>query len=145
MSKIGFILLLSFSLVGGSLINWDYTHTFKLQKDEVAKISIIKKEYKNQSQLEGKLTFRWTLYHNKLLVLLVNYEGHPTQHVLQKLYKRDTISINLLGDYEQLNQRVVLKLQFSDFNKNSATINALIYDPNKRIEVQFINPVRKKR
>ncbi|HIP03370.1 MAG TPA: hypothetical protein EYH01_10870 [Campylobacterales bacterium] len=145
MSKIGLILLLCLSLIKADLVNWDYTHTFKLKKDEIAIISVIKKEYENQSKLEGKLTFRWTLFHNELLILLVNYEGHPTQHVLQKVYKRDSISMNLLGDYEQLNQRVILKLQFSNYSKDIATIDALIYDPKKRVEVQFIDPKRKKR
>ena len=144
MSKIGFILLLCLSLIGGDLVNWDYSHTFKLKKDEIAKIEIIKKEYKNQSELEGKLTFRWTLFHNDLLILLVNYEGHPTQHVLQKVYKRDAVTISLLGDYEQLNQRVLLKLLFKDFSNDIVTMDALIYDPKKRIEVQFIEKKKKK-
>lgn len=145
MSKIGLILLLSLSLFGKELVNWDYTHTFKLKKDEIATISIIKKEYESQSELEGKLSFRWTLFHNNLLILLVNYEGHPTQHALQKFYKRDAITISLLGDYEQLNQRVLLKLKFSEFSKDEASIDTLIYDPKKRVEVKFIDPVRKKR
>jgi hypothetical protein len=145
MSKVGLIVLLCISLSSANLVNWDYTHTFKLKKDEIATISIIKKEYENQSKLEGKLTFRWTLFHNELLILLVNYEGHPTQHVLQKIYKRDAVSISLLGDYEHLNQMVILKLKFSDFSKDIATIDALIYDPEKRVEVQFIDPVRKRR
>ncbi len=145
MSKIGLILLLSLSLIGKDLVSWDYTHTFKLKKDEIATISVIKKEYENQSKLEGLLTFRWTLFHNEHLVLLINYEGHPTQHVLQKIYKRDAVTINLLGDYKQINQRVLLKLKFSDFSKDIATLDALIYDPKKRIEVQFIDPKRKQR
>ena len=145
MSKVGLILLFCLSLFGRDAVNWDYTHTFELKKDEIATISIVKKEYDSQSKLEGKFTFRWTLYQNKLLVVLTNYEGHPTQHVLEKLYKRDSLSFNLLGDYEQRNQRVILKLLFRDFGKDSATMEALIYDPKKRIEVQFINPVKKKR
>lgn len=145
MSKLGLILLLSIALYGAEVIKWDYTHTFELKKDEVATISVIKKEYENQSKLEGVLTFRWTLFHNELLVLLVNYEGHPTQHVLQKMYKRDTIVLSLVGDYEQLTQRVLLKLNFSDFSNEIATVKALIYDPKKRVEVKFIDPKREKR
>ena len=145
MSKIWLVLLFCLSLHGKDLVNWDYRHTFELKKDEIATISIIKKGYKNQSELEGKFKFRWTLYQNRLLVVLADYEGHPTQHVLEKLYKRDSLTFNLLGDYEQRNQRVILKLLFADFAKDSATIDALIYDPKKRIEVQFIDPVRKRR
>ena len=145
MSKIWLVLLFCLSLYGKDVVNWNYRHTFELKKDEIGTISIVKKEYKNQSELKGKFKFRWTLYQNKLLVVLADYEGHPTQHVLEKLYKRDSLTFNLLGDYEQRNQRVILKLLFADFAKDSATIDALIYDPKKRIEIQFIDPVRKKR
>ncbi len=144
MNKIVLALLFCLTLFSQELVNWDYTHTFRIKKDEVAKIQIIKKEYENQSKLDGKLSFRWTLYQNKLLVLLVNYEGHPTQHVLEKLYKRDSVSISLMGDYEQLNQKVILKLKFVDFGKDKATIDALIYDPKKRVEVKFIDPKKKR-
>ena len=140
MNKLVVILLFSLSLFSAEFKDWDYTHTFSLKKDEVAKITVIKKEYEKQSKLDGKLFFSWTLYHNKLLVMLVNYEGHPTQHVLQKLYKRDAVALNLMGDYEQHNQRVVLKIKFTDFAKGTAIIDAKIYDPKKRVEVEFIEP-----
>jgi len=145
MSKIWLVLLFCLSLHGKDVVNWNYRHTFELKKDEIGTISIVKKEYKNQSELKGKFKFRWTLYQNKLLVVLADYEGHPTQHVLEKLYKRDSLTFNLLGDYEQRNQRVILKLQFRKFGKEKATMEALIYDPKKRIEVKFIDPVRNKR
>jgi hypothetical protein len=131
-------------LFSGEFKDWDYTHTFTLKKDEVAKIQIIKKEYESQPKPEGDLSFRWTIYHNKLLVVLVNYEGYKTQHVLQKLYKRDAISLNLLGDYKNLNHKVILKLKFLEFAKDKAMIEAMIYDPKKRIEVEFIEPKRKR-
>jgi len=144
MNKLYLSLLFCTSLFSKELVNWDYTHEFSLKKDDVAKIEIVKKEYESQSDKDGKLSFRWTLHQNKLLVLLVNYEGHPTQHVLEKLYKRDSVSLNLMGDYAQFAQKVILKLKFSDFTKNRATIEALVYDPKKRVEVEFIDPKRKR-
>ena len=144
MNKLYLSLLFCTSLFSKELVNWDYTHEFSLKKDDVAKVEIVKKEYEHQSDKDGKLSFRWTLHQNKLLVLLVNYEGHPTQHVLEKLYKRDSVSLNLMGDYAQFAQKVILKLKFSDFTKNRATIEALVYDPKKRVEVEFIDPKRKR-
>jgi hypothetical protein len=144
MSKLVVFLLFSLSLFSGEFKDWDYTHTFTLKKDEVAKIRVIKKEYESQPKPEGDFSFRWTLYHNKLLVLLVNYENHKTQYALQKLYKRDAVTFNLLGDYENFNQQVILKLKFLEFSKDKATLEAMIYDPKKRTEVEFIEPKKKR-
>ncbi|MCH9814573.1 MAG: hypothetical protein K0U47_11605 [Epsilonproteobacteria bacterium] len=135
-------LLFFCNLYAVSTPSWDYTHTYQLKKDAVATVEITKKDYTSQVDPDGKLYFRWTLYHNKLLVLLVNYEGYPTQHVLQKKYKRDLVRINLLGDYSREGERVFLLLKFTDFEKtkNIATVKAMILDPQKRIEVKFSGP-----
>lgn len=139
MSKILAALFISTCISAGSLANFDYTHTFSLKKDEVAKISVIKKDYKTTSPKSGEMFFRWTLFHNNLLVLLVNYEGFATQHVLEKEYKRDSVGINLLGDYERVNQRVYMVIKFSEFDesKKVASLDVMIRDPKKRVEVKF--------
>jgi len=144
MSKIWLFLLIFFSLATAKLIDWDYTHSFNLKKDEIAKIQITKKDYTSQPKPDGELEFRWTLYHNDLLILLVKYEGFSTQYTLKKKYKRDAVRIYLLGDYDNIADRVYLILRFSEFKKETATIEAMIRDPKKRIEVKFIEPKRDK-
>jgi len=144
MSKIWLFLLIFFSLATAKLIDFDYTHSFNLKKDEIAKIQIIKKDYTTQPKPDGELEFRWTLYHNDLMILLVNYEGFATQYTLKKEYKRDTVRIYLLGDYENIADRVFLILKFSEYKKGTATIEAMIRDPRKRIEVKFIEPRTKR-
>lgn len=141
MHKFVLVLLFCISLYAAPAISWDYTYTYKLKKDETATISVIKKDYTASSKADGKLYFRWTLYQNDLLVLLVNYEGVPSQHVLKKSFKRDAVRINLTGDYKREDQRVFLILKFSDFEKtkNIATVKAMILDPKKRIEVNFMD------
>jgi hypothetical protein len=49
-----------------------------------------------------------------------------------------------MGDYERAYERVFLTLKFNDFrdDKKIAIIDAMIYDPKKRVEVRFINPKR---
>jgi len=147
MNKIWVILLICSSLFGEKVSNFQYEKIFKLNKDDIATISVIKKDYKTQSELDGKLKFRWTLYKNDLLVLLVNYEGFATQHVLQRIYKRDTLSVSLMSDYERTQDRVFLVLKFSDYDekKKIAMIEAKIRDPRSRVEVSFIDPKREKR
>ncbi len=140
MSKIIQILLICLLLSSKILANWDYSHSFKLKKDEIATISVIKKDYKTRSKLDGEVAFRWTLYHNDLLVLLVSYEGFKTQHILKKEYKRDSVAINLMGDYVRVDQRVFLVIKFSGFDNNIATLDANIRDPKKRVEVIFKDP-----
>ncbi len=139
MSKIGAVLLICLFLNSKILANWDYSHSFKLKKDEIATISVIKKDYKTRSKLDGKVKFRWTLYHNDLLVLLVDYEGFKTQYVLKKESKRDTVTVNLMGDYARVDQKVFLVIKFIDFDNNIATIDANIRDPKKRVEVIYKN------
>ncbi len=147
MSKIWIILLICSSLFGKNVSIFQYEKVFKLNKDDIATISVIKKDYKTQSELDGKLKLRWTLFKNDILVLLVNYEGFATQHVLQKIYKRDTISVSLMGDYERVQARVFLVLKFSDYDekKKIVTIEAKIRDPKNRVEITFIDPKREKR
>jgi hypothetical protein len=143
MSKIvATLFFATFLLFGAESDKFDYTHTFSLKKDEVAKISVIKKDYKTSPRKESEVSFRWTLFHNHLLVLLVSYEGFTTQYVLEKRYKRDSVSIWLMGDYERVGERVFLALKFSDFkdDKKIAILDVMIYNPKKRVEVRFINP-----
>ncbi len=142
MSNIVAILFISTCLFADSLASFEYIHTFSLKKDEVATISVIKKDYKTTSPKSGKMFFRWTLFHNDLLILLVNYEGFSTQYVLKNEQRRDSVNINLLGDYERVNQRVFMIIKFSEFNesKKVASINVMIFDSKKRVEVKFTDP-----
>lgn len=124
---------------------FDYSDEFTLKKDQIAKVLIIKKEYKKRSEKSGELIFRWTLYKNDSLVLLVSYEGFPTQHILKKLHQRDSIRVDLIGDYVRFDQKVYLILKFSDFQKDKKTANftVMISDAKKRVEVEFMHPKRK--
>lgn len=139
------LLLLGGLLISNVLAAGDYTHVFNLKKDQVAKISIIKKDYTSQSKTEGEMYFRWTLFHHDRLVLLVDYEGFPTQHVLMKEFKRDSVRVNLLGDYVMIKDRVYAILKFKEFasSRGEAVIEVIIQDPKKRIEVTFFDPKTK--
>ncbi len=134
MNKLFLSLLLIVSL---SAFEWDYQHEFLLGKDEFATVEVIKRE----DQSKRVLQFRWTLYQNDRLVVLVNYDGFPTQYVLQKKYKRNSIKIPLRDDYLIGSHRSYMILNFSAFNdaKKSALLKTFIVDPKKRIEIKFID------
>jgi len=115
---------------------WDYEHSYTLQKDQVARISI-KKDYPPTKKDEGILKFRWTLFKADKLVLLTNYEGFPVQHLLEKRYRRDTIKVVLLGDNPTISKEAFAIIKFKDFKNNKASFDVMIRDPQKRLEVRF--------
>jgi len=132
MKKLFLVLLFPVMMLAFS---WDYTHDFVLKKDEIASIIVIKRE----DSSKRVLTLRWTLYQNKRLVLLVNYDGFPTQYILQKEYKRNSIKIALRDDYTQESKRCFLIIGFHEFDeaKKTALIKASITDPKKVVEIKF--------
>lgn len=125
--------------------SYEYQHQFILKKDEIGNVFINRKEVtkkptKDNPNNEYLLKFRWTLYTNKLLTVLVNYRGHPTQYIMKKTYPLESVIIPLLPDGEDvINSRVYLKMVFNDFNQSSkeAIFDIFIEDTNQRIEVEF--------
>ncbi len=114
---------------------FDYKKVYSLKKDEVAKILVTKRDTKEVQEVR----FRWTLYSDKKLVLLVKYDDFPTQYLLQKEYKRNSIRIYLRDDYQNIFKRAYLVLNFVSFDegKDIATINAMVSDPNRELEIDF--------
>jgi hypothetical protein len=136
-----FFLVTLFSLYA-TAFSWDYQHNFQLKKDQVAHIEVIKRV----DESKRDLTLRWTLYQNERLVLLVKYDGFPTQYILQKEYKRNSIRIALRDDYSEESQRCFLLLRFKSFDegKKIALLEASIMDVKKRVEIRFIDPKNSK-
>ncbi len=121
---------------------WDYAHDFVLKKDEVGVVEVTKREDRTKRLLE----LRWTLFTNERLVLLVKYDGFPTQYILQKEYKRNSIKITLRDDYHDAFNRAFLVLKFDDFDeaKKRADLKLFITDAKKRVEIKFIDPKKSK-
>jgi len=115
---------------------WNYSYSYLLKKDQVARI-VIKKDYLPSIKEEGILKFRWTLYKANKLVLLVNYEGNPTQYLIEDKYRRNTIKIKLLGDYLSVSKEAFAIIRFNDFKNKKASFDVLVRDPEHRLEVRF--------
>ncbi len=130
MSKISFFTIF---LLNSLLAKIDYTYSYNLKKDEFAKVEIKKKDKKDIVFLN----VRWTLFKANRLVLFVEYDKSKHQYILEKLYKRDRVLINLIGDFPNIRDRAYAMIVFRDFKDKKATIDIYIKDPQKRLKVRF--------
>ena len=143
MNKSAATLLFLGTLLLAATANFGFSHRFLLKKDQTA-VVMIKKDYPETFEKEGILTFRWTLYQNQRLVLLLDYEGFKQQHILMRLYGRKSVKIFLTGDYKRIDRRPFVLLTFEKFDqkKSVATITAAFSDPQKRLEIKILKPKR---
>ena len=139
------IFLMSLCLFAKDDQMWDYAYSFKLKKDQTARV-LVSRSNKKKNSKEGVFVFRWTLFSNEGLVTLVNYQGHPTQHVLYRKKHQVTFIFKLIPDSMSLADRTYLMLIFSDFDKKKqrAVYDVYIKDPKKRIIVIFEDPNKPK-
>ena len=81
---------------------------FSLKKDQFAKMYIYYDKHKYE------LDLRWTLYKNKVLIVLYKYDNFPYQITLFKKYPLDTFSIKI-ADYPDFKPYLYIKVtKFSD-------------------------------
>jgi len=133
MSKILFLLLTSQALFS---FKWDALHTYTLKKDQVATVQITNRE----DQTKELIKFRWTLYANDRLVLLLKKGAYPNQYILQQRYKANSIKINLSDDYTDEFDRSFLRISFKEFKDSKAKFTLFFSDPKKRFVVKYIDP-----
>ena len=102
---------------------------FSLKKDEIAKMYIY---------YDGKkydLNLRWTLYKNKVLVVLYNYDKFPYQITLFDTYSIDTFRIKI-ADYPDFKPYLYVKVtQFSDKITSFRIFLNKIYE--KKVKIDF--------
>ena len=140
MSKFLLIFMLM-PLLSFATVDFNFEYTFHLKKDQIGE-AVIKKDYPVTFPKEGVLRFRWTLYQNERLVVLVDYEGFKTQYVLEPRYGLDTIKLYLTGDYARMDKRAFVYLSFKAFDakKRIATILAQFADPENRLNIKITKP-----
>jgi len=102
---------------------------FSLKKDEIAKMYIY---------YDGKkydLSLRWTLYKNKVLIVLYRYDEFPYQITLFNTYPIDTFRIKI-ADYPDFKPYLYVKVtQFSDKITSFEIFLNKIYE--KEIKIDF--------
>jgi len=116
--------------------DWDSKHECTLSKDQLEKIEITNLEDKTKSILN----FRWTLYKNKRLVVLLKKDNFPNQYILEQSYKANSIKINLSDDYTDEYNRAYIRISFRDFKEHKAKFKIFLRDPKRRFSVKYIDP-----
>lgn len=120
-------------------INWNFKDEVELKKDQNAgyEIAIDDKMY--------TLTFRWTLFVNKGLVMLYKLEKFPYQNILYKDYKLNSFKIELKNRAENAYYKPYVLIVFKDFDekKKIATFAVLIQDEKRPIQAERFLPKAK--
>ncbi len=115
-----FFTLSQLVLAGGY---WDSEFEIKLQKDEI-------KEFKIFDRVREKsLFFHWTLYINRGMVVIANYDGYPRQYILYKDYNRNSFQIPLYKP------RSALMVEFADFKEDNKTAKFRVLFKNSSAEL----------
>jgi hypothetical protein len=132
MSKIIF-LFFPFLVFGfDPLKYWWIDDIIYLKKDYPA---IYKIYYKNQTYV---LKFRWTLYKNKGLVMLYNYNNFPYQNILYKTHQLN--GFKKFIRWKGLPNSPYFMIYLRDFSQNVAKFEFLIYNPKKNIQIKLNEP-----
>jgi hypothetical protein len=116
---------------------WWINDTIYLKKDYPA---IYKIFYNNKVYI---LKFRWTLFKNRGLVMLYNYENYPFQNILYKNYQLNGYRIYITKQ-DEVNDPYLM-IYFKNFKDNVVEFNILIYNPKKNIIIKLNEPRYRKR
>lgn len=136
-------LLASITLYAKNKQIWEYQHQFLLKKDQIAQIHIdsitLANKQKNSSFL---LKFRWVLFENKYLTLLLRYKGYPHQYLFKSVKPMNGVKIDLLNTSNKLEDRVYALINIANFDeqKQLARIDVYIRDDKKKIRAKFQDP-----
>ncbi|HEX5710200.1 MAG TPA: hypothetical protein VFX68_02555 [Sulfuricurvum sp.] len=116
--------------------------TFTLKKDEVARVLI---KTSASPKLERLLTWRWTLYTDKALVVHEKFDRIVGQHILfighNDGFRKPLL--NALKSERDVPYALVIFKKFDDQNK-TAQFDLLIFDKEKRVLVDYFDKEEKK-
>jgi len=132
MNKIVLYLLLSIYSFAIDTEFWDFSTKVELKKDQLYSLSI------DDTEIKKRLSFRWTLFHNRGLVLLLNYDGHPHQYILYESYRRDTVRLEIARKVGYTAHAPFLLLVFKEFSfeNREAKFEILVKDSSKKLLIK---------
>ncbi|MDD2837828.1 MAG: hypothetical protein AB7U44_00520 [Sulfuricurvum sp.] len=113
---------------------WRETKSFVLKKDQLVKILV-----KSPGQ-ERLLTFRWTLYTDKVLVVHESFDRFVGQHMLYSGYANNSFRKRLLPpDRSQMDVPYAL-VTFKKFDEgnNTAQMDFFLIDKENRIVLDYL-------
>jgi len=132
MNKIVLYLLLSIYTFAIDTEFWNFSTKVELKKDQLYSLSI------DDAEIKKRLFFRWTLFHNNGLVLLLNYDGHPHQYILYDSYRKDTIRLKIARKIGHTDNVPFLLLVFKefDFENRKAKFDILVKDSSNKLLIK---------
>ncbi|MFP4332970.1 MAG: hypothetical protein ACOCP1_01860 [Campylobacterales bacterium] len=112
---------------------WKSSYVVELEKDQILEIEFVPKD-----GVKKKLTYRWTLYKNRGLVVILRYDGFVRQFVLNNEYQRDSFKEHLYPENKYY-QRPFFLLKFVDFDRktNKAKLQNFVHIGEMKMDIGY--------
>lgn len=130
------ILLPLWLLAGFPSGYWKQNGTLELEKDQTFRFAV------SSETMQKDLSFRWTLYKNRGLVLHLKYDGFVHQFILYTDYQRSSFKLPIKAEPEKKPEEApYFMLVFKDFNRKSAvaTLDYYLRTGDAEIDIQVGN------
>jgi hypothetical protein len=131
----GFFLFLAFSIfLTLNAAAWRETKSFVLKKDQLVKVLV-------KSEGEKKLlSFRWTLYTDKALVVHENFDRFVGQHILSTGFGSQSFQKQLLNAKRSQRDVPVALVVFKKFDEgnNTAQLDLFLIDKENRVVLDYL-------
>lgn len=113
---------------------WREMKTFNVAKDEMIKIMV-----KSEGQ-ERLLSWRWTLYTDKALIVHESFDRFVGQHVLYAGYSNQSFRKQLLPAEKSERDAAYVIVVFKKFDEGAkkAQFDLLVFDKEKRIVLDYL-------
>lgn len=115
-------------------VPWREMKSFTLQKDQTVKVMV-----KSEGR-ERLLTFRWTLYTDKILVVHESFDRFVAQHMLQAGNVHQSFRHTLLNERKSHRDVPYLLVVFKKFDEGAKTaqMDLLLIDKEQRITLEYL-------
>jgi hypothetical protein len=119
---------------------WREMKTISLSKDEMVKIMI-----KSEGQ-ERLLSWRWTLYTDKALIVHENFDRFVGQHVLYAESSNQSFRKSILPAVKSERDAVYVIVVFKKFDEGAkkAQFDLLVFDKEKRVVLDYLTEKQSK-
>lgn len=113
---------------------WREMKTFTVVKDQLIKIMV-----KSEGQ-ERLLSWRWTLYTDKALIVHENFDRFVGQHVLYAGHSNQSFRKQLLPAVRSERDAVYVIVVFKKFDEGTkkAQFDLLVFDKEKRVVLDYL-------
>lgn len=132
MKKLFLVLVLGAACLTGA--PWRETKSFVLKKDEEVKVLV-----KSEGQ-ERLLSFRWTLYTDKALVVHENFDRFVGQHILYASHASQSFRKRLLPPKKSEKDVPYILVVFKKFDEGAKTaqMDLFLTDKDNRIVLDYL-------